>query len=1051
MRVAKGKIAPSHTSACLRGRPGGGERVALLLNNHYLYLVMNHTSASGRRNIRIFISSTFKDMKSERDHLMKKVFPKLQSIAAERNVGVVPLDLRWGITQSEAENGKLLEICLREIDNSRPFFIGILGDRYGWCPSAKELNRNPFLSEEYGAWLTSDINRQLSVTEIEIQYGILRKSGTQHAYFYERPGWAQDVRVKHLKDEIIKDGRYPLKPFSKPEDLGALVEQDFLALLDSLYPQENLSQVDKERLNEQSRLERLREIYLPNPDHFNRLDNFLRGINRELVVYGESGIGKSALVANWLQTISGSYRVVFRSIGLAGVTDSQCIAASISEELSGDQKQSVGASLTKAAEKQPVLLVLDGVDNLSEDDKSKRLRWLEKTPVGAKIIFTTTNKDDTLSAIRLRGAEELLLEPLDLNRRRNLIDFYLANYGKKLSHQQADRIANWVGSANANELKTWLDELISFGVFDQLDQLINYYLSSQDSRDFYRRIIRRKEKDFDSKTVEAALSLIAFSAKGISEAEILAISGCSRLSLSQFLCSFRQHLLVSNGLLSFHHNRLLEAAKEAYSKKETKTREAIIKYFKDTPKASRAIDELPVHYFKLAEERKLYDYITQVGIFAELYRRDLFTLGRYWHFLILKGMNPEVYLSQDWIHDTASAVKYRQAILNGIGYVLFYVANDYSSAKRYFKTSTEIGESASGEDEAKAWFYLARAHADTGEWEEALDAANKAYSILKQIGMGESGLAGNCLSVIASYYSDYKKDKNEGLKVFLTDLQITEKARGSHSLDTILAYYNIGIALCDLKKPDEARYYFDQALTRSLEAVGENDESTANAYYGQGYLAEACGKYDEALDYYKRALKIRESFFGFNHLSVCQTYAIIGTCYTKKGDWSTACDYLNKAMESGRSVGRQGLQYIECAFLLGACEYNLGHKNESIRLFKVCAEYTRKYAKTVTVPTTSAYLSFKLGMMTLYLSGYGEAKPLFEEAVQVWEDNGYRLKEDCGLAYNFIGMYYYATARDYSTAKHYFSEAYSILSAVSSAQAGIASYNLRLAEDALKA
>ena len=38
------------------------------------------------RNIRIFISSTFQDMQSERDMLVTKVFPRLRQIAYERNV-----------------------------------------------------------------------------------------------------------------------------------------------------------------------------------------------------------------------------------------------------------------------------------------------------------------------------------------------------------------------------------------------------------------------------------------------------------------------------------------------------------------------------------------------------------------------------------------------------------------------------------------------------------------------------------------------------------------------------------------------------------------------------------------------------------------------------------------------------------------------------------------------------------------------------------------------------------------------------------------------------
>lgn len=55
------------------------------------------------RNIRIFISSTFQDMQSERDMLVNKVFPRLRQIAYERNVTLTEVDLRWGITEEEAK------------------------------------------------------------------------------------------------------------------------------------------------------------------------------------------------------------------------------------------------------------------------------------------------------------------------------------------------------------------------------------------------------------------------------------------------------------------------------------------------------------------------------------------------------------------------------------------------------------------------------------------------------------------------------------------------------------------------------------------------------------------------------------------------------------------------------------------------------------------------------------------------------------------------------------------------------------------------------------
>jgi telomerase protein component 1 len=91
------------------------------------------------RTAKIFISSTFKDMHSERDILIRQVIPELQEryfiFSNDENqiyirckklfVHVMPIDLRWGVTEEETQQA--LEICLLELENSRPFFIGIAG------------------------------------------------------------------------------------------------------------------------------------------------------------------------------------------------------------------------------------------------------------------------------------------------------------------------------------------------------------------------------------------------------------------------------------------------------------------------------------------------------------------------------------------------------------------------------------------------------------------------------------------------------------------------------------------------------------------------------------------------------------------------------------------------------------------------------------------------------------------------------------------------------------------------------------------------------------
>ena len=92
----------------------------------------------GSHEIRVFLSSTFRDFMHNRDLLVKQVFPELRRKARERGVEVVDVDLRWGITEEESRQGKVIPICLGEIDRCRTYFVGMLGERYGCIPSADQ-------------------------------------------------------------------------------------------------------------------------------------------------------------------------------------------------------------------------------------------------------------------------------------------------------------------------------------------------------------------------------------------------------------------------------------------------------------------------------------------------------------------------------------------------------------------------------------------------------------------------------------------------------------------------------------------------------------------------------------------------------------------------------------------------------------------------------------------------------------------------------------------------------------------------------------------------
>ena len=69
--------------------------------------------------------------------------PRVNAFAAEYGAYVELIDLRWSVNTAdiseEEQNKKVLRTCLEEIERSRPFFIGILGDRYGWIPPEHDI------------------------------------------------------------------------------------------------------------------------------------------------------------------------------------------------------------------------------------------------------------------------------------------------------------------------------------------------------------------------------------------------------------------------------------------------------------------------------------------------------------------------------------------------------------------------------------------------------------------------------------------------------------------------------------------------------------------------------------------------------------------------------------------------------------------------------------------------------------------------------------------------------------------------------------------------
>ena len=148
------------------------------------------------RTIRIFISSTFADFREERRAIAQTVIPELNRRGLERDVTVTAVDLQWGVTSEESTRNQQLNACIRELERCSPFFIALLGDRYGWVPPSAAFTGLEKLEPSQGQ----------SITEIEVRHAVLSASTRNpSALTYARGLYSETITAqKELYNAISK-------------------------------------------------------------------------------------------------------------------------------------------------------------------------------------------------------------------------------------------------------------------------------------------------------------------------------------------------------------------------------------------------------------------------------------------------------------------------------------------------------------------------------------------------------------------------------------------------------------------------------------------------------------------------------------------------------------------------------------------------------------------------------------------------------------------------------------------------------------------------------
>lgn len=611
------------------------------------------------KTVRVFISSTFKDMQAERDHLVRFVFPLLRQELLKRRIHFVDVDLRWGVTSEQ----DALEVCREIVDECRPRFLCMLGGRYGWTPEGESR----------------------SITEDEIRYATLESQDDGYHFFYfrdpaatsaiieavpgeyrELPGSDEEEQLARLKREVIDAG---LNPFVYPADwddeqrrfvgleaFGDRVFQELFQSIEDEFGSHTAATVDElsaEDLAIEAFIAERVERYVVGSRQpvFEDLFTFTEanGTPNILVLSGVSGSGKSALLGKFyldLTEQNESALVIPHFVGAStGSTDLRrtlrrlcrqlAETDSDRQEISTDVRSLIGefaSRLEHAAETRRVVLIIDALNQMDAADNAHLLQWLpQEFPDNVRVIVSSL-EHATLDALRERGEliREVALRSLSAVDAEAIVRGVLHRYRKQFDREQLQLLLRKPAAGIPLYLLVALEELRTLGSYEEItgrvrelpgsvQELFQWILTTRLSCD---PGFRDKEGHLiGADLVRRFVSYLGVSRHGLSESELAGlIAPGSRDTDPSLRDDDRQgnvaalrrllspYLMNRGELLDFYHGQLREAVESAYLSRDevvAETHRELASYFDGLLNPSgaarwsgesvRALSELPFH------------------------------------------------------------------------------------------------------------------------------------------------------------------------------------------------------------------------------------------------------------------------------------------------------------------------------------------------------------------------------------------------------------------------------------------------------------------------
>jgi tetratricopeptide (TPR) repeat protein len=422
-------------------------------------------------------------------------------------------------------------------------------------------------------------------------------------------------KLEQLKDRVRASG-HPCQDYLSPEDLGQQVLAELTAMVDQLFPADDVPDPGERETDAHRAFGAARRAgHIDRPRVEAALDQHVDGSAAPLVLHGAPGSDVTPLIARWADrrdafvhhvgatSDAADWKVL--AARLIGALDPSVDVALLPDDAPGRRAALFSAIERAGASGAPTTVVVDGAELLLDVDGAPDLTWLPmQVPASVRIVITTSDQH-TVDEANRRGWPVGEVPPLDDAERRAFITTFLSRWSKGLDPVHVDRLAGAPQTGNPLFLRTVLDELRQWGDHFTLGEVIDRYLGAETVDDLLELVLVRYEDDFERDRpglVGDAMRALWAARRGLSEPELLDLLGgpsgepVPHAVWSPLVLAAEDGLVTRSGLLGFATPLHRQAAQDRYLATPDDQRAAsaaVAAYFAAQPVGPRQVEELP--------------------------------------------------------------------------------------------------------------------------------------------------------------------------------------------------------------------------------------------------------------------------------------------------------------------------------------------------------------------------------------------------------------------------------------------------------------------------